>query len=222
MTESIREGIRTMAHKPLRSDTERNRRNLIQAAVKLSSASSEPLNMTEVARAAEVSPATAYRQFASVEDILSEYRFEVGCRMRDYSRTLEGFGLERLEALCRCWVGLVVEHGDAMVANRSKHGYLDRLRQDTYYLTVQAEALFEPLQQSAKELGIRDIGDEALFLWNLLFDPREIFDLLNTVGLSEERVGTQLFAAFEGALAGWARVRGDRDETRSWSPRATP
>ncbi|MFD9664508.1 TetR/AcrR family transcriptional regulator [Rhodococcus sp. NPDC059968] len=207
----------TMAKKPMRSDTERNRRSLIQAAVKLSSGNDEPVNMTEVAKAAEVSPATAYRQFSSVDHILGEYRFEVGCRMRDYARTLDTVGLERLEELCRCWVGLVVEHGEAMVATRSRHGYLERLREDTYYLTVQAEALLEPLQQSARELGIADIGDEALFLWNLLFDPREIFDLLNTVGLSAEQVGTQLFAALRGALTGWAAARGEQDLSRSWS-----
>lgn len=209
-----------MVRKALRSDTERNRRNLIRAAVQSSSADDEPLNMTEVAHRAEVSPATAYRQFSSVDDILDEYRFEVGCRMRDYAATLTGFGLRRLEALCRCWVSLVVDHGEAMVANRSKRGYLDRLRQDTYYLTVQAEALLEPLQESATELGIRDIGDEALFLWNLLFDPREIFDLLNTVGLNEQRVGTQLFGAFKGALVGWADARGGQKITGSWAPGA--
>ena len=203
--------------KPLRSDTERNRRNLIQAAVRLSTRSDSAVNMTEVAREAEVSPATAYRQFASVEDILGEYRFEVGCRLRDYSRTLESTGLDRLAALCRCWVNLVVEHGDAMVSTRSRRGYLERLREDTYYLTVQAEALEQALRESADELGIPDVGDEALFLWNLLFDPREIFDLLHTVGMSSGEVSAQLFAAYRGALVGWATTRGSISTARSWT-----
>ncbi|WP_218019784.1 TetR/AcrR family transcriptional regulator [Rhodococcoides yunnanense] len=205
------------AKKPMRSDTERNRRNLIAAAVRLSEHAEGSVNMTDVAKAAEVSPATAYRQFGSVEEILAEYRFEVGCRMRDYGRTLEETGLERLKLLCQCWVDLVVEHGEAMVSSRSRRGYLDRLRQQTYYLTVQAEALEGALSDAAAELGIPDVGDEALFLWNLLFDPREIFDLIETVGLSAEHTARQLYAALRGALAGWSSERGTIDLERSWT-----
>jgi AcrR family transcriptional regulator len=203
--------------KPLRSDTERNRRNLIQAAVRLSTRTDSAVNMTEVAREAEVSPATAYRQFASVEDILGEYRFEVGCRMRDYGRTLESTGLDRLAALCSCWVNLVVEHGGAMVTTRSRRGYLERLREDTLYLTVQAEALEQAVRESADELGIPDVGDEALFLWNLLFDPREILELMDTVGMDRDEVSAQLFAAYRGALVGWANARGPISVARSWT-----
>lgn len=205
------------AKKPMRSDTERNRRNLIAAAVRLAEQSETSVNMSDVAKAAEVSPATAYRQFGSVEEILAEYRFEVGCRMRDYGRTLDETGLERLKLLCRCWIDLVVAHGEAMVSSRSRRGYLDRLRQETYYLTVQAEALEIALADAAAELGIPDVGDEALFLWNLLFDPREIFDLIETVGLDAEQASRQLFAALRGALVGWATERGSIDLGRSWS-----
>ncbi|OZC87856.1 TetR/AcrR family transcriptional regulator [Rhodococcus sp. 05-340-1] len=201
----------------MRSDTERNRRNLIAAAVRLAELPNSSVNMTDVAKEAEVSPATAYRQFGSVEEILAEYRFEVGCRMRDYGRTLDETGLERVELLCRCWVDLVVEHGEAMVSSRSRRGYLDRLRQETYYLTVQAEALEAGLAEAAAELGVPDVGDEALFLWNLLFDPREIFDLIETVGLGAEQGSRQLFAALRGALVGWATERGSIDLGQSWS-----
>jgi AcrR family transcriptional regulator len=203
--------------KPMRADTERNRRNLIAAAVQLSAGPEGSVNMTDVAKAAEVSPATAYRQFASVEEILAEYRFEVGCRMRDYGATLDSTGLDRLDSLCRCWVDLVVEHGEAMVSTRSRRGYLDRLRQQTYYLTVQAEALETALSQATTELGVPDVGDEALFLWNLLFDPREIFDLIETVGLEPEQASRQLFSALRGALAGWSAERGSVDLTQSWA-----
>jgi AcrR family transcriptional regulator len=203
--------------KPLRSDTERNRRNLIEAAVRLSTRSDSAVNMTEVAREAEVSPATAYRQFASVDDILAEYRFEVGCRMRDYSRMLESTGLDRLAALCSCWVNLVAEHGAAMVSTRSRQGYLERLRENTYYLTVQAEALEQAVVESADELGVFNVGDEALFLWNLLFDPREILELMHTVGMDRAEVSAQLFAAYRGALVGWANARGPINTDRSWT-----
>ncbi|WP_336853469.1 hypothetical protein [Sinomonas albida] len=50
----------------------------------------------------------------------------------------------------------------------------------------QADALERPLREAIEELGLPAIGDEAIFLWNILFDPREILDVVNTVGLSEK------------------------------------
>lgn len=195
---------------PLRSDTERNRRSLIQAAARLFEDSSDPVNMSDIAKQAQVSPATAYRQFASVEEILSAFRFEVGCKLRDFSHEQTTSGLERVEAVSRHWVSLVLENGAAMVPMRSRRGYLERLREGTDYLMPQAEALSDPLREATKELGLPDLGDEALFLWNLLFDPREILDLVNTVGLTEDQVGTQLMSALRGVLAGWAETRSIR------------
>jgi hypothetical protein len=55
-----------------------------------------------------------------------------------------------------------------------------------------------------EEMWLPDIGDKAVFLWNILFDPREIFDLVDTVGLSEKEVGTQLMSVLVGGLNGWA------------------
>jgi AcrR family transcriptional regulator len=160
--------------------------------------------MADVAERAEVSTATAYRHFGSVDDILAQFRFDVGQRLLDFSASAEERGLERLKLVCRHWVRLVVKHGGAMVHTRSEQGYLERLRADTPYLTVQAEALLPVIADAAGELGAVDPGDEALFLWNMMFDPREIFDLLKTVGLSEEQTARRLFSAFCGALVGWA------------------
>jgi AcrR family transcriptional regulator len=160
--------------------------------------------MTEIAKHAEISTATAYRHFASVEDVLAEYRYNVGHKLRDYSLKQTSGGLELLEAVSRKWVDLVVRHGGAMLHTRSGEGYLARLRTGAYYLTVQAEALARPLEEACEELGIEPLGDEAMFLWNILFDPREILDLINTVGLSKDQATARLLAALRGALAGWA------------------
>ena len=45
--------------------------------------------------------------------------------------------------------------------------------------------------------------DHALFLYNAMFDPREILDLIST-GLPEEEAISRLTAAYYGALQGWA------------------
>ncbi len=164
--------------------------------------------MTDVAKHAEISTATAYRHFASVEDILAEYRFGVGEKLRDYSlKQQEVSGVELLAAVSRKWVDLVTRHGGAMLYTRSGEGYLARLRQGAYYLTVQADALERPLRESCEELGLEPLGDEALFLWNILFDPREILDLINTIGLTKDQASRRLVEALKGAMIGWSADR---------------
>lgn len=194
----------------MRSDTERNRRRLIRAAAYLVARRGSSVRMIDVAERAEVSTATAYRHFGSVDEILAQFRFDVGQRLLDFSVKSEERGLERLQSICEHWVRLVVKHGGAMVHTRSDRGYLERLRSSTQYLTVQADALLPAISDAAAELGIADPGDEALFIWNLLFDPREIFDLLRTVGMSEEQAGRRLFATFCGAMVGWDADRSGR------------
>lgn len=191
----------------MRSDTQRNRRQLIKAAGQLYASRRGPISMTDVAKQAEISTATAYRHFASVEEVLAEYRFGVGEKLRDFSLKQESSGLALLEAVSRKWVELVVRHGGAMLHTRSGEGYLARLRQGTYYLTVQADALERPLREACEELGLEPLGDEAMFLWNILFDPREILDLINTVGLSKDQTARRLVAALTGAMTGWSHDR---------------
>jgi AcrR family transcriptional regulator len=191
----------------MRSDTERNRRRLIKAAAYLVARRGSSVRMADVAERAEVSTATAYRHFGSVDEILAQFRFDVGQRLLDFSARSEERGLLRLQLVCEYWVRLVIKHGGAMVHTRSEHGYLERLRAGTPYLTVQGDALLPVIADAAAELGVEDPADEALFLWNMMFDPREIFDLLRTVGLTEEQTARRLYAAFCGALVGWASDR---------------
>lgn len=197
----------------MRSDTQRNRRQLIKAAGELYSARRGPISMSDVAKQAEISFATAYRQFASVDDILAEYRFGVGEKLREFSLNQQTSGLELLAAVSRKWVDLVVRHGGAMLYTRSGEGYLARLRQGAFYLTVQAEALERPLREACEDLGIEPLGDEALFLWNILFDPREILDLIHTVGLQNDAAAARLVAALRGAMAGYSKDRATADHT---------
>jgi AcrR family transcriptional regulator len=191
----------------MRSDTQRNRRQLVKAAGQLFAARRGPINMSDIAKHAEISTATAYRHFPSVEDVLAEYRFGVGEKLRDFSLKQESTGLELLEAVSRKWVDLVTRHGGAMLYTRSGEGYLARLRKGAYYLTVQADALERPLREACDELGLEPLGDEAMFLWNILFDPREILDLIQTVGLSKDQATVRLIAALKGAMAGWSEDR---------------
>lgn len=192
----------TSAAPGLRSDTLRNRKHIIRSAGKLF-AEGRQATMADIARAAEVSTATAYRHFASVDEVLARFRFDVGSELLDFSRQQHSTGLELLRLVSCKWVELVVAHGKAMVHTRSGEGYLARLRTGATHLTVQADALSPALRDTCLELRVHDPGDEAMFLWNVLFDPREIFDLIETLGLSPEDTARRLVATLVGALKGW-------------------
>lgn len=190
----------------LRIDMQRNRMLLVDAAGQLFGAG-RSATMSEIAAEAGISTATAYRHFASVDDVLAAYRFEVGQELLEFSRAAEDEGLELLNAVCHKWVRLVVQHGASMVHTRSAEGYLARVRAGAYYLTVQAEALERPLEEAARALGIQHPGDEALFLWNGFFDPREIYDLIGSLDLTAEQVSARLVRTFTAALTGWSGSR---------------
>lgn len=163
--------------------------------------------MAGIAEAAGLSAATAYRHFSSVDEVLAAYRFEIGHRLFNFSERQQAVGLELLRAVCAEWVRLVVRHGGSMVQMRSAEGYLARMRDGTCYLTVQAEALRRPLEEASRELGTQLPGDEALFLWNAFFDPREVFDLIHTVGLDHEQASRRLLLTYTAALRGWSDGR---------------
>lgn len=190
----------------LRIDMQRNRMLLVDAAGRLFGAG-RSATMAEIAAEAGISTATAYRHFASVDDVLAAYRFEVGQELLEFSRAAEAEGLELLNAVCHKWVRLVVQHGASMVHTRSAEGYLARVRAGAYYLAVQAEALERPLEEASRALGIQHPGDEALFLWNGFFDPREIYDLIGSLDLTAEQVSARLVRTFTAALTGWSAFR---------------
>lgn len=195
-----------------RSDTQRNRRRLVAAGAELAASQGSGLRMNDIAETAGLSLATAYRHFGSPDEVLAQFRFDVGLKLYEFSKQQDATGVALLDAVSRKWVTLVQRFGAAMVTTRSREGYLARLRAGTGYLTVQADALADPIRQAAVELGLPDPGDEGLFLWNILFDPREIFDLTSTLGMSADDAGHRLVATFCGALKGWTAAQAAEGE----------
>ncbi len=118
----------------MRSDTERNRRQLIKAAARLFESSPTQVSLADIAKQAEVSTATAYRHFSSIQEILHAFRSQVGSELCEFSARQTTTGMVKLEAVSRYWVSLVLEHGGAMAQMRSHRGYLERLREGTGYL----------------------------------------------------------------------------------------
>jgi predicted Rossmann fold nucleotide-binding protein DprA/Smf involved in DNA uptake len=132
--------------------------------------------------------------------------FDVAQELRAFSMGLESGGVVLLPRVARKWVDLCLVHGPATVHMRSRRGYLERLREGADYLVALRDALLRPILQAAEMQGLEhDVHDEerALFLWNIIFDPREILDLHSQMSLTAAQCTEQLLAAIQGALVKW-------------------
>jgi len=100
-------------------------------------------------------------------------------------------------------VRLVRERGPAMVHLRSHRGFLERRRAGERIITDTC-AYLEPAVAGvlAEESVPASELEFALYVWNVLFDPREVLDLLGTLSWSEDAVTDRLLAAFDAAVRG--------------------
>lgn len=191
----------------LRSDTRRNRRRLLEAVGELARESPDELTMQAVAFRAEIGPATAYRYFSSIDDVLAAYVLSVVEELRDFSVTSTAQGLPLFNAVVDRWVDLLADHGPALVQLRSRRGYLERLHSGNEIIAAMRDAWSEPVRGLLDDIGLPDdMLEYALFLSNMIFDPREIQDLLQETDLSRQEVVVRLTEAYRGALRGWARA----------------
>jgi AcrR family transcriptional regulator len=191
----------------LRSDTLRNRRRLLEAVGELARESPDQLTMQAVASRAEIGPATAYRYYSSMEDLLGAYVLSVVEELRDFSVTSTAQGLPLFNAVVDKWVDLLAEHGPALVQLRSRRGYLERLHSGNEIIAAVRDAWREPVRGLLDDIGLPDkMLEYALFLSNMIFDPREIQDLLRETAMSRRDVITRLTEAYRGALRGWAQA----------------
>ncbi|WP_433185578.1 TetR/AcrR family transcriptional regulator [Actinoallomurus sp. CA-150999] len=191
----------------MRSDTERNYRTLLRVAEEMFADADETVTLTQIAKKANIAPATAYRYFGSLDGLVTAFRVEVNRDLVAFSEDCDAEGLDLLAAVCRRWVDLVDRHGHAMAQVRSREGYLSRLRAAAPDIVSHAAAMRRPLTEACRALGIPDSGDEALHLWNALYDPRDILDLRATLELSVDDLAARLFAALCAALTAWSTHR---------------
>jgi AcrR family transcriptional regulator len=188
-----------------RQDAVRNRRKLLDAAGQVLSDEPETVSMPLVADRADLSVATAYRYFPSLEELLTTYIRELIIELRDYSHDCPKTGAPLFEDVVAHWVQSLRLHGPAIVQLRSRQGFLRRLIDNDELISVVRDAWERPIRGVLRQLEIADEHfNHALFLHNVLFDPREVFDLIDT-GMDESEAVTRLVGAFYGALQGWAR-----------------
>lgn len=190
-----------------RSDTRRNRRRLLEAVGELARESPDELTMQAVASRAEIGPATAYRYYSSMDDVLAAYVLSVVEELRDFSASSAAQGRPLFDAVVNKWVDLLAEHAPALVQLRSRRGFLERLHDGNEIIAATRDAWSKPVLGLLDDIGLPEgMLEYALFLCNMIFDPREMQDLLQETRLSRQEVVTRLTEAYRGALQGWARV----------------
>lgn len=164
--------------------------------------------MPAIAGRAGLSVPTAYRYYSALDDLLNAYLHRVIVELRDYSHDCPKTGPALFEEVAGEWARLLESYGAAMVQLRSRSGFLARLRGNDPVISTVREAWERPVRSVMRHLEIPDEHFEhALFLCNIMFDPREILDLVDT-GLTRDEALLHLEHAYFQALVGWANATG--------------
>lgn len=188
------------------------RDQLIDAMGELLNAGKLPATMSDLGKAAGMSTATTYRYFQSLEEVTQAYLIRIMTELRDFSVTREETGTALLYVISRFWVDVVIEHGQVLVQVRSRKGFLERMHRQVASTVLGVEARRRALLGALAESGLPStMLEDAAMLYNTMFDPRDILDLINIRSLDADRVTHVLISSFVGALKGWhAGVTEDR------------
>ena len=187
-----------------RVDSRATRRKLLVALRRLLDHGHADVTLQTVAEEAGVSTATAYRYFGSAEEAVLAYILEFPDEVAAafVEREHEEGGLARLALWCRTWIELVDEGwGSSLVYLRSPEGFLARRADGEAVISAVCRHVEPLMSEALEELGLSPSAlDVALFLWNAIFDPREILDLRRTLRWTRARIEHGLWAMFLGSL----------------------
>src|SRR2546423_4463610 len=190
-----------------RVDSRATRRKLLVALRRLLDHGHADVTLQTVAEEAGVSTATAYRYFGSAQEAVVAYILEFPDEVAAVFAERENGeqGIERLALWCSTWIELVDEGwGTSLVYLRSPEGFLARRAEGDPVIDAVCRHV-EPLMSDALdalELST-DTLDVALFLWNAVYDPREILDLRRTLRWTRARIEHGLWNMFLGSLCGY-------------------
>lgn len=192
------------------------REQLIDAMERLLRAGTLPATLAELGKAAGMSTATAYRYFQSLEEVAQAYLIRTMTELRDFSASRNEAGTALLHVISRHWVGIIIEHGEVLVQIRSRRGFYDRLQRRVESTSLGVEARRRALIGVLAEHDLpASMLEDAAMLYNTMFDPRDVLDLINLRGLSPNTATNVLVSAFIGALKGWhAGINGQGTSVR--------
>jgi AcrR family transcriptional regulator len=209
-TEPIKRNVRDAPTRNTgrRVDSRATRKRLLAAVGRLLDHGHDDITLQRVAEEAEVSTATAYRYFGSVDDAVIAYviQFPDSVAESFTSREQGETGLARLALWSSTWIRLTDDWGGALVHLRSPEGFLARRDAGEPVISTVCGYLEPPMVEALAELELPpDSLPMALFLWNAIYDPREILDLRRTLRWTRGKVERILLSTFIGAVRGSAR-----------------
>ncbi|WP_247048869.1 TetR/AcrR family transcriptional regulator [Arthrobacter rhizosphaerae] len=185
----------------MRSDTRRNKQRLLRAVAEEVRENPGPLSLQNIAARAEVAVTSAYRYYASLDQLLSAYLHQLMEELAEFSASSPLSGPKLFEAVLSRWVDLVFEHGKVLVRLRSRSGYLERLDRQDPVIQTSLEIWERPLANLLDDQELADVPmRRALFLCNALTDPREVLDLHETEGMSASQITALVASAVKGSL----------------------
>ncbi|WP_199821285.1 TetR/AcrR family transcriptional regulator [Streptomyces sp. NRRL B-3229] len=188
----------------MRSDAQRNRKRLLEATGEMLRTDPENVSVPVIAKRAGLSTATAYRYFPSLDELLNTYLHDVIVELRDYSHDCPKTGSSLFKDVVHEWGRLLSVYGTAMIQLRAREGFLERLRAGDKVISTVRDAWERPIRSIMRKLDVPDEQfDYALFLYNIVFDPREVLDLVGQ-GFAVDDALDRLIATYYGALRGWA------------------
>lgn len=186
-----------------RKDVVRNNRMILKAAGEMIRTDPTSININKVAERAGLSVPTVYRYYPSAEAILDRYMIEVDAQIRDFSHDCDTAGPALFEDVLDEWGEIITVYGPGLVQIRSRQGFLERLDAGDEAMEIVRSAWERPIRRIMGSEGVDEIYfDNALFLFNMMFDPREMLDLTRR-GLTMKQALSILKSAYFGALREW-------------------
>jgi AcrR family transcriptional regulator len=177
----------------LRVDTARTRQRLLEAAGMLL-AGEAPFSLSDLARAAGVSTATAYRHFDSVDEVAFTFVASFIDHIEERSKSVRPSSdpAQHLYRLCRIWVDAVLAWGPALTYLRSPEGFLARRRRGEAEVTRSLRYIEPALHAVLPVDASPDDLAYAVAVWNALADPREVLDQRTVLGWSPAGIARRL------------------------------
>ncbi|MFJ6538428.1 TetR/AcrR family transcriptional regulator [Paenarthrobacter sp. NPDC091711] len=191
----------------LRKDALRSVGQLLNATGALLRSDPAGATMQAIADRAQVSVATAYRYFPTLQNLHTEFLYSVLVNARDYSLASHLGGKRLFEDVCVKWVEILEIYGKALTQIRSPRGFLERLDKGESTAVVMSETWERPIREAMREIGVSErYYRNGLQLFNTLFHSREVGDLRDTEGLSSTEISALLVESFYAAVQGWAQA----------------
>ena len=161
------------------------------------------VGMEDIAARAEVSTATVYRHFSSLDDLVTATVYEIVCGFRDYSLGQSETGEDLMHRIMVHWVGVVKEDGAVLIQLRSRRGFLERVDDCDPVITATVEAWSRPIREFlGDELSDFDLIRAIMFL-NQIIDPREIRDLIEFGVRSSDKISRVVTDTFRAGILPW-------------------